>query len=271
MVTYSRSSGQAWNPVKLTAMHHQHISLGATMTDYGGWQRPSRYTSIEQELETVRKAGGLCDISPLGKYYIQGSDVDTFLQRVFHPEYQTGFLDNQVSGKNKLDAQGKKAASPGINGASLENLLGPDGSTTARVVVCRFSDDEVFVTSTSDTARPVVQALKEHVAGCAHMVDMTSNYAAVTVAGPMSGQLLAKLTDLDISPITFTDLSCAQGQVAEVYAIIVRWDQDGLPSYDVYFGRDFGEYMWQTMLEAGHEYGMAPFGIEALNRLSKRG
>ena len=233
-----------WKPVKLTAMHHQHLSLRGVMADYDGWQRPSQYTSVERELETVRKAGGLCDISPLGKLYIQGSDIDALLQSVF-PE----------------------ASSLEINGATVSVLSGQDGHM-ARVVVCRFSGDEVFISTTSDTVSLVAQAVNEHLAGCAHMVNMTSNYAAIKVAGPLSARLLAKMTDLDISSFVFPDLTCAQCQIAEVYSIIVRWDQGGVPSYDVCFGREFGEYMWEALLGAGQEYGIAPFGVEALNRLS---
>ena len=33
------------------------------------------------------------------------------------------------------------------------------------------------------------------------------------------------------------------------------------------FGREFGEYMWNVLVESGEEYGVAPFGIEALARL----
>ena len=237
-----------WNPIKLTAMHHRHIALGATMRDYRGWQRPSSYTSPEQELEAVHKAGGFSDISPLGKLYIQGRDVISLI-RALLPE----------------------ARSLQINKATVTTLAGPEGSTADRVVVSRFCDDEVFITCSPEKIIPVAQALKEHLNGCAHLVDMTSNFAAVNIVGPLSGHLLSKLTELDISSKTFQDLSCAQGMVAEVYAIVRRWDQGGLPSYDVYFGRDFGEYMWEAMIEAGHEFGIAPVGVESLKHLARGG
>ena len=237
-----------WNPIKLTAMHHQHLGLGAAMGDYLGWQRPAQYTSSEQELETVRRAGGICDVSPVGKFYLQGDDVPALLQRAL-PEVAT------------LE----------INRAAVGVLSGSNGPIAERVLACRFADDEVFILSPPDTVAPVGQALKERLAGCAHMVDMTSNFAAITTAGPLSAHLLSKMTDLDLSPEVFPDLSCAQGQVAEVYAIVVRQDLQDLPCYDVYFGRDFGEYLWDAMLEAGHEYGITPFGVEALTRLAGGG
>ena len=237
-----------WNPIKLTAMHHQHLGLGATMADDAGWQRPVQYTSPELELETVRKAGGLCDTSPLGKLSVQGSGVDALVRRVF------------------TDAVPRET-----NRVAVGTFDGAAGGPGARVAVCRFADDELFIVTPPDAANPVARALNAHLGGCAHVVDMTSSYAAITLAGPLCDLLLAKLTDLDISVDAFPDLSCAQGQVAEVYAIVLRWDRGDIPSYTVCFGRDFGEYLWEVMLEAGREYGMVPFGIEALTRLTNGG
>ncbi len=234
----------AWSPVKRTAMHYRHLKLGATMGDYGGWQRPAMYTSPEQETERVREAGGLCDTSPSVKHYIQGNDVSALLQKAF-PE----------------------AGPFGINRACAGVFSGPGGPSIDNVLLCRFATDEAFIVSPPDAALPVAGALRESLSGCAHAVDMTSTFASVNIAGPMSAQLLAKLTDLDLSPGAFSDLGCAQGQVAEVYAIVARQDWGGLLSYQVYFGRDFGEYLWEALLHAGREYGVAPFGVEALKML----
>ena len=229
-----------WSPFKLTAMHHQHLRLGATMVDHVGWQRPAHYTSREEELQNIRNTGGICDTSPAGKFYIQGDDVGTLLENVF-PE----------------------AASLGINRSTISNL----GSTKGGLLISRFSHDEVFITCSPDDTGLNSQVLRGNLNGCLHFVDMTSTYAAVTVVGPKSAQLLSQLTDLNISPSAFLDLSCAQGQLAEVYTIIVRSDQAGLPSYNVYVGRDLSEYVWEVMLEAGHGLGIVPVGFESLKQL----
>ena len=230
---------------KLTAMHHQHLALGAMMDDYDGWQRPSRYTSAEVELEAVREAAGLSDISPLGKFVVQGSDVAASLSTIL---------------------RGAPTEAGGVAECSLERA---DVNGHAPILVSRLADTELFVTSAPESASSLGASLSESLAGCAHIVDMTSGLAAINVAGPASSRIIAKLTDLDMSSRSLLDLSCAQGMLAEVHAIIVRRDRGSLPSYDIYFGRDFGEYLWEVMVEAGHEYGMAPIGVEALKELAE--
>ena len=102
---------------------------------------------------------------------------------------------------------------------------------------------------------------------CSHTVDMTSVLAGLAIAGPEARSVLTALTEIDTSNVAFPDLSCAQGMVAEVRATLLRADRGGVPGYELYFGRDYGEYMWDAVLEAGEHAGIATVGTEALATL----
>ena len=67
--------------VKRSALHHQHLALGATMVSDSGWQRPEQYGSTEEELRTVRTSVGMCDISPVGKLDLKGADLTAVLEQ----------------------------------------------------------------------------------------------------------------------------------------------------------------------------------------------
>ena len=99
--------------------------------------------------------------------------------------------------------------------------------------------------------------------GCMHLTNLTSTLAAVQLVGPYSRDLLCKLTALDLSPRQFADLTCAQGSVAKVHAFVVRADIGSELAYEVYCGREFGEYLWDTLRDAGQEFGVVPFGVAA--------
>ena len=238
-------------PTKLTAMHHQHLGLGAVMMEHAGWQRPAHYTSLEEELKVVRLAAGIGDVSPLGKILVQGDNSDRRLGTV-------------LTGMSSLD----------VNKSGTASLM-VSGSETHRIIVSRLSEDELYVTCAPGTTTYLSEAINAQLAssshGCVHLVDMTSNHAAVNVIGPLAIELLAKLTDLDIVASSFTDLTCAQGQLAEVYSMIMRCDQSGLPSYNLYFAREYGHYLWDVLLEAGSEFGIVPIGVEALQQLAVEG
>ena len=78
---------------------------------------------------------------------------------------------------------------------------------------------------------------------------------------------MSELTEIDISSDAFPDMVCAQGKVADVAATILRCDRSGVPGFEVYFARDFGEYMWETFIHSGQSYDAIPIGFEGMNSL----
>ncbi len=130
--------------------------------------------------------------------------------------------------------------------------------------------DEALVLTGPGQAPVVAGILAQSPGDCAHAVDVTSALAGLKVTGPLSHRLLAFVTELDISPWEFSNMTCAQAKVAEIHGTVLRRDLGGLTSYDLYVGWEYGVYMWDALMEAGEEYGLTPFGTEAMERLRKQ-
>ena len=56
-------------------LHDEHVALGASFTDFAGWQMPLRYTSDLAEHHAVRTAAGLFDLSHMGEIWVTGPDA----------------------------------------------------------------------------------------------------------------------------------------------------------------------------------------------------
>ena len=71
------------NALNKTPFYDRHLSLGAEMVAFGGWQMPLHYKSgiIEEHLAT-RKGAGLFDISHMGRFVVRGKGALPFLQHV---------------------------------------------------------------------------------------------------------------------------------------------------------------------------------------------
>ena len=82
---------------------------------------------------------------------------------------------------------------------------------------------------------------------------------------------MRKLTTLDLRPAQFPDLSCAQGSLAGIHTLVIRADIQAHLAYQVYCGREFGEYLWDALLDAGQEFGARPFGLAAQRQLHAQG
>ena len=133
--------------------------------------------------------------------------------------------------------------------------------------LARLTTDECLVLCETAEVPDWTTALGEGLDDCVHFLDHTSGLAGVRLTGSGSDQLLSKLTELDTSPEAFPNLSCAQTRCAEIHGTLIRADLGSLPSYDLFFPREFGEYMWDAIFEAGEEFGVAAVGFEAADRV----
>src|SRR5262249_432514 len=94
--------------------------------------------------------------------------------------------------------------------------------------------------------------------------DVTSAYAGFEVFGPRLGQLLSRVTHLDMGLASFPAHSCAETAIAGVEALLVRPPQDALPVLRIYVAWDLAEYVWERLMEAGRDGSITPVGLEAL-------
>lgn len=102
----------------------------------------------------------------------------------------------------------------------------------------------------------------EQADGCMHVTDVTSAYSDLLLAGPKSRDVLRKLTSVNVSETALPNAGIAQGSVAHVNAIVLREDLS-VPAYHLLVAREYGEYFWDAVMHAGHEFGIVPFGLQA--------
>jgi glycine cleavage system aminomethyltransferase T len=100
-----------------------------------------------------------------------------------------------------------------------------------------------------------------------YATDVTSVFAALLLAGPRSRQVLRKLTSLNVSDAALPEGGCGQASLAHVHAAMLRRDLAGVPGFLLLVSREYGESVWEAVLHAGHEFGLQPFGLEALRQL----
>ncbi len=78
-----------------TPFHSLHVSRGAKLVEFAGWEMPMLYGSIIEEHRQVRTSGGLFDVSHMGRLRFTGSDARRFLDRVCTRQIH-GMADGQA-------------------------------------------------------------------------------------------------------------------------------------------------------------------------------
>ena len=66
-----------------TCLHDRHVSLGALMSPFGGFDMPIQYKGITEEHNAVRQEVGVFDVSHMGEVRVKGPDAYKFVSHIF--------------------------------------------------------------------------------------------------------------------------------------------------------------------------------------------
>ena len=230
-------------PERRTAMYHAHLGMGAVMDDADGWQLPLHYGDAAQEARWLRETVGISDVSPIGKLRVVGADSAQAVAALVS-QAATQTVGTVAEADSTLERGGKLLSACLAPGEFL--LLTPAGVATDAAAAIQSG--------------PAV-GLQD---ACAYAVDVTSGLCGVAIAGPATQDLMSRITEVDTSSRALPDLSCIQSRFADVQGLLLRRDVNGIAMYQLYAGREFGEYLWETLAETAREVGGGPAGTEAL-------
>jgi sarcosine oxidase subunit alpha len=249
---FAHLAGRAFEPTRLTPMHHRHLELGARMMIAGLWLRPAYYGAKEEaaraiaaEVLAVREGAGVIDVSTLGGLDIRGPEAAAFLERMYTWTYA-----NLAVGRARYALM-----------TDMAGVIVDDG------VACRLHDRHFYVTATTGAVDQVYRTMTWFNAQWrmdTDIANVTAAYAGVNVAGPKAREVLARLaTDMDFSPEAFPYMGVRTGHLAGIPVRILRVGFVGELGYEVHAPSGFGEALWDKVMEAGRPFALRPFGVEA--------
>ncbi|MDX3243106.1 glycine cleavage system aminomethyltransferase GcvT [Streptomyces sp. ME18-1-4] len=227
-----------------TALDALHRSLGATMTDFAGWDMPLRYGSERDEHNAVRTKAGLFDLSHMGEITVTGPQAGALLNFAL-----VGDL-----------------AAVGVGRARYTMICGADGGILDDLIVYRLADAEFMVVANASNAQVVLDALVERSAGFdAEVRDDRDAYALIAVQGPESPGILASLTDADLDGLKY--YAGLPGTVAGVPALIARTGYTGEDGFELFVKPEHAVELWQALTKAGEGVGLVPCGLSCRDTL----
>ena len=244
-VTLGALAGQNMEPVQTTPIHQWHLNHGADMMVAGLWLRPNHYGDPVAEALGVRERVGLIDVSPLGKLQLTGPGVPELLERIYTNQWQNLRLGRVRYGVMCND----------------EGVVLNDG-------VCALMKDETWYMNTTSTGATTVYEwlqwwLQSGWGEGVHLTNLTDAYSAFNLAGPQSRRVLKKLTDRNLSNKAFPYMRIRSAKIAGVSCRLLRIGFTGELSYEVHCPSGYALHVWEALMDAGREFGIAPFGLEA--------
>ena len=253
------SRDSLFDPVRTTPMHKWAVARGAVFEDVGQWKRAryfaqsgeDMFTAVNRECVAVRTAVGIFDASTLGKIEVVGRHAAEFMNRLY------------VNDFSKLETGRCRY---GI-------VLREDGFVLDDGIVARIGADRFHVTTTTGGAARVL-ALMEDFAQTewpdleVWLTSTTDQWAVIAVQGPEARALMTPLTDgVNLSNAAMPHMSVREGRILGVPMRLFRVSFTGELGYEVNVPADYGLDVWEAIYQAGTQYGIVPYGTEAMHVL----
>ena len=235
--------------MKRTSLYEEHLTLGARMVEFGGWEMPLNYDSgILVEHLTTRRFGGLFDVSHMGRFRISGRDALPFMQHV---------LTNNAAALESGQSQ-YTIISNGSGGAVDDSYL------------YRLEEEEyLLVVNAANTEKDWLW-LEKHGRKFPQLIleDQTSKIAMLSLQGPRTKAVLEAIVGgigKIIEPVRnrLVTIDIFGNKVA-----IARTGYTGEPiGFELFPPSDIVVRLYKKLLERGKESGVMPAGLGARDTL----
>ncbi len=228
--------------LKRTPLYDKHVSLGAKIVPFAGFEMPVLYTGIKDEHSAVRNNVGLFDVSHMGEFIVSGDDAHDYLQRL---------TLNDVS-------------SLAIGQAQYSAMCNENGGIMDDLIVYRFEDQYMLVVNASNLEKDY-NWLHNHLSGDVLLKDGSDEIALVALQGPNARKLLETIGMNSATSLKFYH----HEQVAYLgYELtLARTGYTGELGFELYGSPESIRLVWDQLLENGKSLGIQPVGLGARDTL----
>jgi dimethylglycine dehydrogenase len=247
---------------KLSAVHDRTAALGAQFGPYNGWERALWYAragddvsedaqrtwarkgpwfdAVKAECEAVRDAAGILDLPGFSRFMITGAGTSAWLAQ-------------QITGKL-----------PAVGRLGLAYFADDKGRIVTEMSVARMGEDQVLLITAATAQSHDRDWLQSHLAPGLSLFDATDLWSCQILTGPKSREILAQLTDADL---TKPWLTFQKAVLAGVEVYLFRVSFAGELGWEIHSPVNDTAAVWDAVMAVGAPHGLRPFGMFALNSL----
>lgn len=230
--------------MKRTPLFNKHVSLGAKMVPFAGFEMPVQYSGLTEEHFAVREKAGLFDVSHMGQFFIEGPGAKDLLQYV-----ATNNADALKDGK-----------------AQYTCLTNENGGIVDDLIVYKIADEKYFVVVNASNIDKDWNHINNHNTFGAIMTNASDEMSLLAIQGPKATEILQKLTPVQLQDLPYYHFTI--GEVAGIQDIIIsNTGYTGSGGFEIYFKNEDAEKLWDDLMSAGEEFGMLPCGLGARDTL----
>lgn len=230
--------------MKRIPLHDLHVTLGAKIVPFGGFEMPVRYSSDLEEHHTVRNGVGVFDVSHMGEFLVSGPGALSFIQYI-------SANDASVLTDGKV----QYSYLPNDHGGAVDDLL-----------IYRINEEEYFLVVNASNIEKDWSWISRFKPDDVTLTNLSDRTCLFAVQGPKATAVVQELTDIPLASMEY--YSFAKGTVAGVENVLVSaTGYTGAGGFEIYVNNEDAEHVWNALFEAGKEFDIKPIGLGARDTL----
>lgn len=218
---------------------------GWAIEDIHSFRRAGWHTAVAEEVEAVRTRAGMADLTAFAKYDLVGDDAASYLDRV------------------------SAGRVPTVGRIGLIYMLTEQGMVEIEFTAARLAEDHFYLVGAAVGETRFEDWMRRHVLPGEDVAisNISEDYGVLSVAGPLSRDVLSLCTEADLGNDEFPWLSVREIDVSGVAARALRVSFTGEMGWELHIPMDDMPTVFDALELAGEQHGMGLFGSHALNSM----
>jgi dimethylglycine dehydrogenase len=264
-VHYPDEERPAARPLRTAPCYERMRDLGAVFGQKFGWERPNWFAppgvpreddwsfrrsqwfeAVGAEARGMAENVGLLDMTAFAKARLSGPGAEAFLNRLV---------------ANRLPKK--------IGRVGLCHALTPRGGVHSEFTIQREGENTFYLVSAGALQRLDHDWLTKHMPddGSVQFQNLTGAMGVLVLTGPKSRTLLERVSDADFSNAAFPWLSGQEVVIGMAPVKALRVNFVGELGWELHHPIEYQNHIFDTLMEAGADLGIKPFGIRAMDSL----
>ncbi len=229
-----------------TPLYDKHVKYGGVMVDFAGFELPVRYPQgIIAEHKTVRNGVGMFDVSHMGEIIFRGKGAVGALEHIL-----TNKFADMYYGQVRYSL-----------------MLNNEGGEVDDVLVYRISEEKFLVVVNASNKDKDYAWMRDNISGYdVDCEDISADVAQIALQGPLAENVIKKLMAEEDIPVKYYSFKVGV-KVDDVESLVSRTGYTGEKGYEIYCSPDKAGELFESLMEAGAEFGLIPCGLGARDTL----
>jgi len=263
VIAYPNEELPAGRPLKTTPSYDAQRALGARFGVVWGMESPQYFATgepgfvepptlrrtaadrfVAAEVAATRSAAGLLDTGVYGRYEVRGPGAEAWLDHLL---------------ASRLPATGRMRLAP---------MLNPAGRLMGDLTVARLGERRYWIVGSYYLQEWHLRWFRDHLpASGVEIENLSESWLGFSLSGPRSRDILASLTNGDVSDRALPFMGCTSMDVGPTTAVVARLSLTGELGYEINVPALQQRALWHALIEAGTPHGMKPIGMRAQDSL----